>query len=311
MEIVRARRLRRHRRPPAGPSQRVDRGRAERAARDRQLRPGRPRPLRQSLPSPRPGTARSMRRWPRRWSISTQSMHRPATMTVLVRSRLARRAAPRSRVGHGLEGDFNRKAHSAPFQAGSASASRRRASPWSMTARSRDRRGSLSIDDEGTPTRETMPDRGRHPQGLYAGPAQRPADGRRAHRQRPPRDPSRHAPMPRMTNTFMKRRQGRSGRAAEPGEEGHLSPKASAAGRSTSCRASSSSPAPRRTGSRNGKLGGADQGRHADRRRPSVLTRASRASATTSHSTRASACAARAGRACRRASASRPSWSKG
>ena len=31
------------------------------------------------------------------------------------------------------------------------------------------------------------PDRGRHPQGLYAGPAQRAADGRRADRQRPPR----------------------------------------------------------------------------------------------------------------------------
>jgi TldD protein len=43
-----------------------------------------------------------------------------------------------------------------PFPAGSASGSRHRASPSSTTARSDDRRGSLSIDDEGTPTQCTV-----------------------------------------------------------------------------------------------------------------------------------------------------------
>ena len=51
-------------------------------------------------------------------------------------------------VGHGLEGDFNRKGTSA-FSGASASAWPRRASPWSTTASIPDRRGSLNVDDEG------------------------------------------------------------------------------------------------------------------------------------------------------------------
>jgi hypothetical protein len=46
-----------------------------------------------------------------------------------------------------------------------------------------DRRGSLTVDDEGTPRQERA-DRGRHPRGLHAGPAERAPDGRGAHRQR-------------------------------------------------------------------------------------------------------------------------------
>ena len=104
-------------------------------------------------------------------------------------------------VGHGLEGDFNRKGTSA-F---AGRIGERVAAPGvtviddgSMT----DRRGSLSIDDEGTPTRETvliedgilkgyMQDRlNARLMGVEA-----TGNGRRQSYE--------HAPMPRMTNTFM------------------------------------------------------------------------------------------------------------
>ena len=57
-------------------------------------------------------------------------------------------------IGHGLEGDFNRKGTSAS-RAASASASHPSFAPSSMTARCARRRGSLNIDDEGTPTQCT------------------------------------------------------------------------------------------------------------------------------------------------------------
>ena len=105
-------------------------------------------------------------------------------------------------VGHGLEGDFNRKGTSA-F---SGRIGERVASPGVTVVDDGSiahRRGSLSIDDEGTPTRETvliedgvlvayMQDRlnarlmGVEPTG----------NGRR--------QSYAHAPMPRMTNTFMR-----------------------------------------------------------------------------------------------------------
>jgi TldD protein len=105
-------------------------------------------------------------------------------------------------VGHGLEGDFNRKGTSA-F---SGKIGQRVAAPGVTVVDDGtmvDRRGSLSIDDEGTPTRENvliedgilkgyMQDRlnarlmGVEPTG----------NGRR--------QSFAHAPMPRMTNTFMR-----------------------------------------------------------------------------------------------------------
>jgi TldD protein len=105
-------------------------------------------------------------------------------------------------VGHGLEGDFNRKGTSA-F---SGKIGQRVAAPGVTVVDDgtmADRRGSLSIDDEGTPTRENvliedgilkgyMQDRlnarlmGVEPTG----------NGRR--------QSYAHAPMPRMTNTFMR-----------------------------------------------------------------------------------------------------------
>jgi len=105
-------------------------------------------------------------------------------------------------VGHGLEGDFNRKGTSA-F---TGRIGERVAAPGVTVVDDGampDRRGSLSIDDEGTPTSETvliedgvlkgyMQDRlnarlmGAEPTG----------NGRR--------ESYAHAPMPRMTNTFMR-----------------------------------------------------------------------------------------------------------
>ncbi|QZD91017.1 metalloprotease TldD [Qipengyuania aurantiaca] len=104
-------------------------------------------------------------------------------------------------VGHGLEGDFNRKGTSA-F---SGRIGERVAAPGVTVVDDGsmpDRRGSLSIDDEGTPTRETvliedgilkgyMQDRlNARLMGVEA-----TGNGRRESYQ--------HAPMPRMTNTFM------------------------------------------------------------------------------------------------------------
>src|SRR3546814_10208222 len=105
-------------------------------------------------------------------------------------------------VGHGLEGDFNRKGTSA-F---SGRIGQRVAAPGVAVVDDGsilDRRGSLTIDDEGTPTQENvliedgilkgyMHDRlnarlmGMAPTG----------NGRR--------ESFEHAPMPRMTNTFMR-----------------------------------------------------------------------------------------------------------
>ena len=105
-------------------------------------------------------------------------------------------------IGHGLEGDFNRKGTSA-F---SGRIGERVAAPGVTVVDDGsilDRRGSLTIDDEGTPTRETiliedgilkgyMQDRlNARLMGVEA-----TGNGRR--------ESFAHAPMPRMTNTFMK-----------------------------------------------------------------------------------------------------------
>jgi len=105
-------------------------------------------------------------------------------------------------IGHGLEGDFNRKGTSA-F---TGRIGQRVAAPGVTVVDDgsiMDRRGSLSIDDEGTPTRENvliedgilkcyMQDRlNARLMGVEA-----TGNGRR--------ESYAHAPMPRMTNTFMR-----------------------------------------------------------------------------------------------------------
>ena len=105
-------------------------------------------------------------------------------------------------IGHGLEGDFNRKGTSA-FSGRIGERVAAEGVTVVDDGSLQDRRGSLTIDDEGTPTRETvliedgilkgyMHDRlNARLMGVEA-----TGNGRR--------ESYAHAPMPRMTNTFMK-----------------------------------------------------------------------------------------------------------
>ena len=105
-------------------------------------------------------------------------------------------------IGHGLEGDFNRKGTSA-F---SGRIGERVAAPGVTVVDDgamADRRGSLSIDDEGTPTSETI----LIEDGILKGYMQDRLNARLmgvAPTGNGRRESFAHAPMPRMTNTFMK-----------------------------------------------------------------------------------------------------------
>jgi TldD protein len=105
-------------------------------------------------------------------------------------------------IGHGLEGDFNRKGTSA-F---SGRIGERVAAPGVTVVDDgtlADRRGSLSIDDEGTPTSETI----LIEDGILKGYMQDRLNARLmgvTPTGNGRRESFAHAPMPRMTNTFMK-----------------------------------------------------------------------------------------------------------
>ncbi|MEN3748549.1 metalloprotease TldD [Sphingomonas sp. HF-S3] len=104
-------------------------------------------------------------------------------------------------VGHGLEGDFNRKGTSA-F---SGRVGQRVAAPGVTVVDDGsmgERRGSLSIDDEGTPTQENI----LIEDGILKGYIQDRLNARLmgvAPTGNGRRESFQHAPMPRMTNTFM------------------------------------------------------------------------------------------------------------
>jgi TldD protein len=104
-------------------------------------------------------------------------------------------------VGHGLEGDFNRKGTSA-F---SGRIGERVAAPGVTVIDDgaiEQRRGSLTIDDEGTPTRRTM----LIEDGILKGYLQDRLNARLMGMEptgNGRRESFAHAPMPRMTNTFM------------------------------------------------------------------------------------------------------------
>jgi len=105
-------------------------------------------------------------------------------------------------IGHGLEGDFNRKGTSA-F---TGRIGERVAAPGITVVDDgsiADRRGSLSIDDEGTPTQENI----LIEDGILKGYMQDRLNARLmgvAPTGNGRRQSYAHAPMPRMTNTFMK-----------------------------------------------------------------------------------------------------------
>ena len=105
-------------------------------------------------------------------------------------------------IGHGLEGDFNRKGTSA-F---SGRIGERVAAPGVTVVDDgslNDRRGSLSIDDEGTPTQENI----LIEDGILKGYIQDRLNARLMGVEptgNGRRESFAHAPMPRMTNTFMK-----------------------------------------------------------------------------------------------------------
>ncbi len=105
-------------------------------------------------------------------------------------------------IGHGLEGDFNRKGTSA-F---SGRVGERVAAPGVTVVDDgslNDRRGSLSIDDEGTPTQENI----LIEDGILKGYIQDRLNARLmgvAPTGNGRRESFAHAPMPRMTNTFMR-----------------------------------------------------------------------------------------------------------
>jgi TldD protein len=113
-------------------------------------------------------------------------------------------------VGHGLEGDFNRKGSSA-F---SGRMGERVASPGVTVIDDgtlAGRRGSLSVDDEGTPTERTV----LIEDGILKGYMQDRMNARLmgvAATGNGRRESFRHPPMPRMTNTFM------AGGTEDPGE---------------------------------------------------------------------------------------------
>ena len=166
------RRPSRRRHPPAGAPQRQRGGRGERPHGDRQPRHAAGAPATTSICSPRPGRRPPTRRCARRWSISARCRRRPA--------RWRSCSGPgwpgillHEAIGHGLEGDFNRKKTSA-----FAGLLGQRIAAKGVTVVDDgtlpDRRGSLTVDDEGTPTPMHHADRGRHPGRLSCRTARTP-----------------------------------------------------------------------------------------------------------------------------------------
>ncbi len=105
-------------------------------------------------------------------------------------------------IGHGLEGDFNRKGTSAFAGQARAAGGVANNAPWWMTARFADRRGSLNVDDEGTPTQKTV----LIENGILKGYLQDTLNARLmgvAPTGNGRRESYAHLPMPRMTNTYM------------------------------------------------------------------------------------------------------------
>ena len=148
-------------------------------------------------------------------------------------------------IGHGLEGDFNRKGSSA-F---SGRIGERVAAPGVTVVDDGtipQRRGSLNIDDEGNPDAAQRADRRRRAQELHAGQPERAPDGRAGHRQRPARIVRAHPDAAHDQYLHAQRRQGSAG-DHRIGQARALCGQLSAADRSTSRAANSCSRRPKPT----------------------------------------------------------------
>ena len=181
----RRRDLSRH--PPAGAGQRLGGGGARATGRNPAATATAAARAISASSRPKPGSTRSTRRCARRWSIS-KSMPAPAGEMDVVLGPGWPGVMLHEAVGHGLEGDFNRKKTSAfAGLMGQQVAAK-----------------GVTVVDDGTiaePPRLALDrrrghadqphraDRGRHPGRLHAGPAERAADGHEADRQRPAREP--------------------------------------------------------------------------------------------------------------------------
>ena len=148
-------------------------------------------------------------------------------------------------IGHGLEGDFNRKKTSA-----FSGLLGQRVAAEGVTVVDDgtipDRRGSLTIDDEGTPTERTV----LIEDGILVGYMQ-DRQNARLMGMKPTgngrRESFAHHPMPRMTNTYMLAGEHTTRTRSSLASSAASTPSISAAARSTSPRASSCSRRPRPT----------------------------------------------------------------
>ena len=166
------------RRPPAGAPERHVHRRGERPPRAGQRRRRRPRRLRRTCSSRTARSASRARRPARRWSTSTPSTPRPATMTVVLGPGWPG-VLLHEAIGHGLEGDFNRKGTSAfagrigqRVALAGVHGGRRRHHRRPARLAQRRRRGHAHAAHRA--------DRERHPARLPAGPPERAPDGRGA-----------------------------------------------------------------------------------------------------------------------------------
>ena len=149
----------------------------------------------------RPGKARSTKRYGKRWSIFSAVPAPAGEMDVVLGSGWPG-VMLHEAVGHGLEGDFNRKKTSA--FAG-------------LMGQQVAAKGVTVVDDGTMPGAPRFAvdrrrrhahqphraDRGRHSGRLYAGPAECAADGHEARPAMAGANRYAHVPMPRMTNTYM------------------------------------------------------------------------------------------------------------
>ena len=244
VQIVRGdgRRARRH--PPAGAPQRLDRGRRRRPPGNRQLRRRRALHLYDEWSIRRAGGA-PVDEALRQALVNLGSVPAPAGEMTVVLGPGWPGILLHEAIGHGLEGDFNRKKTSAfsgllgqRIASDGRHRGRRRHHPRPPRLADHRRRGHAD--------RAHRADRRRHAGGLHAGPPERAPDGHEADRQRAARK-LRAPPDAAHDQHLHAVRPAHAGRDHQQRSSAACTPSISAAARSTSPRASSCSRRPRPT----------------------------------------------------------------